>query len=317
MGWTAADLSSVSSRPLRLRWSGSCAACGQDLPRGTTALWSPEAKAATCLTCAGPTDLDGCCNSAADNTDVPAGEHPAAALPKIVDGGLAGASARREFERRSARERRQQERAVAEDAAWRNQIVESRPLLGRVATLITPKPVVGPPSQRARAWAEGAAGEELLGRHLATLPDTVRVLHDRRIPGSKANIDHIAVTPSGVFVIDAKNYDGRVEVRDVGPWHRVDDRLLVDGRNRTRLVDGVERQVVTVSAAAPDPIHVQGVLCFVGENWPQMFRRPLKVRAVHVVWPSWLVEHLQRPGALPPDQIRQVAEVLAVAFPPA
>ena len=65
---------------------------------------------------------------------------------------------------------------MAEDAAWRDQVVASRPLLGRVATLITPKPVVGPPSQRVRAWTDGAAGEELLGGHLATLPDTVNIL---------------------------------------------------------------------------------------------------------------------------------------------
>jgi hypothetical protein len=244
---------------------------------------------------------------------VPAGEHLTAEQPNIVAVGLAGASARREFERRSARERRKQERAVA-DAAWRDQMVEARPLLGRVVTLVTPKPVVGPPSQRARAWADGAAGEELLGRHLAALSDHVVVLHDRRIPGSRANIDHITVTPSGVFVIDAKNYDGRVEVRDVGPWHRVNDQLFVANRNRTQLVVGMERQVSTVRAAVPEALPVRGVLCFVGENWPRMFRRPLNVRDVLVVWPSWLVECLQRPGPIPPDDVRQVAEALGVAF---
>jgi hypothetical protein len=42
------------------------------------------------------------------------------------------------------------------------------------------------------------------------------VLHDRAIPGTRSNIDHIAVVPSGVWVIDTKQYRGRVQRRDRG-----------------------------------------------------------------------------------------------------
>jgi hypothetical protein len=38
----------------------------------------------------------------------------------------------------------------------------------------------------------------------------VELLHDRRICGSRANIDHLAIGPGGVTVIDAKNYRGKV-----------------------------------------------------------------------------------------------------------
>ena len=44
------------------------------------------------------------------------------------------------------------------------------------------------------------------------------VLHDRAVPGGRANIDHIAVVPSGVWVIDTKHYRGRLEQRDLGGW---------------------------------------------------------------------------------------------------
>src|SRR5215212_9270487 len=54
-----------------------------------------------------------------------------------------------------------------------------------------------------RAWATGAAGEEenaaRLERLLAEAP--VSVLHDRHLPGQRANIDHIAIGPSGVTVV--------------------------------------------------------------------------------------------------------------------
>jgi len=36
-------------------------------------------------------------------------------------------------------------------------------------------------------------------------PEVV-VLHDRAIPGSRANIDHIGIGPTGVWVIDTKRY---------------------------------------------------------------------------------------------------------------
>jgi len=39
-------------------------------------------------------------------------------------------------------------------------------------------------------------------------------LHDRRVPGTKANIDHVAVGAGAVWVIDAKRYQGLVEHRD-------------------------------------------------------------------------------------------------------
>lgn len=58
-------------------------------------------------------------------------------------------------------------------------------------------------------------GEERLGTRLNELADdSLRMLHDRRIPRSRANIDHLAVTRSGVFVIDAKKYKGRTEAQD-------------------------------------------------------------------------------------------------------
>jgi hypothetical protein len=51
------------------------------------------------------------------------------------------------------------------------------------------------------AWDVGAIGEERLGQGLDRIGcDTVRVLHDRRIPRSRANIDHLAVTAGGVYV---------------------------------------------------------------------------------------------------------------------
>lgn len=89
------------------------------------------------------------------------------------------------------------------------------------------------------------------------------VLHDRQLPRSRANIDHIAVAPSGVWVIDAKRYKGKIEVRK--PWFR-DAKLVIAGCNKSKLVDGLARQAEYVQSAldsvAPG-VPVQACFCFV------------------------------------------------------
>jgi hypothetical protein len=68
-----------------------------------------------------------------------------------------------------------------------------------------------------RVWDVGAVGEERLGHRLSELAtDNLRALHDRRVQGSRANIDHLAVTPTGVGVIDAEKYRGRPHLKVEG-----------------------------------------------------------------------------------------------------
>lgn len=60
--------------------------------------------------------------------------------------------------------------------------------------------------------------------------DGIRVLHDRRVPGTRGNIDHLVVAPAGIFVVDAKRYDGLIRVRDVGGLFKTNERLYVGRR---------------------------------------------------------------------------------------
>lgn len=226
----------------------------------------------------------------------------------------------RQHERQSRRELRRKEARVANDAAWREQLVDRRPVVGRVVTALTPKPVIGPESQAVRNWKKGGVGEERLGSILDAVQNVV-MLHDRRIPRSRANIDHIAVSSAGVFVIDTKNYDGVVEKRDLGGWFRPDQRLFVNGRDRSKVVDGVHEQVSVVRdilrTFPEEGVPVHGVLCFVGPNWRPLFPRPLSFAGVQVIWPAKLVELLKKLGTLPDGEMRQVAAHLADALKPA
>jgi len=77
------------------------------------------------------------------------------------------------------------------------------------------------PSPEAVAWQRGAAGERRTARLLAPLErHGWAVLHDLAVPGSRANIDHLVIGPGGVFVIDSKQYRGRLQLDPTGRlWH--------------------------------------------------------------------------------------------------
>lgn len=148
-----------------------------------------------------------------------------AGKPEPMTPGEAGASAMAEYEKRR-RNREQRTRAA-------------RPHLGGVILAFSEPP------QSEEAWRIGAEGEQRLAAELARqLASTPAVLlHDRRIPGSRANIDHIVIATSGVYVIDAKRYSGRIERRaDRGLFRQGREDLFIDGRNKTKLVEGVRKQ---------------------------------------------------------------------------
>jgi hypothetical protein len=77
------------------------------------------------------------------------------------------------------------------------------------------------PSPDAVAWRRGAAGERRTARLLSHLErHGWAVLHDLALPRSQANIDHLVIGPGGVFVVDSKQYRGRLQLDPAGRlWH--------------------------------------------------------------------------------------------------
>jgi hypothetical protein len=166
---------------------------------------------------------------------------------------------------------------------------------------------------------QGAAGEQRLGALLDPLREEgMAVLHDRRIPGSRANIDHLVVSCAGVFVVDAKNYAGRVERRDRGGWFSTDYRLYVGGKDRSALLASLMRQTEAVRAAlgTPTPPTITPVMCFVRADW-SLFAQPMRWGDVYVLWPRALRKLLRSGGPLTSDAIEAIGRRLGLALPPA
>jgi hypothetical protein len=92
-------------------------------------------------------------------------------------------------------------------------------------------------------WRRGAEAEVATAALLERLPRRWVVLHDRAVPGSRANIDHLVIASTGVWVVDTKSSRAPLRIRrgavwsgehpiDTGPaaWEAevVSDRLGVD-----------------------------------------------------------------------------------------
>ncbi|MEO6411395.1 MAG: hypothetical protein ABIO48_02305 [Pedococcus sp.] len=165
----------MSERPdrktMRLRYAGVCRRCAAQVAQGVTAVYERQTRSVLCLPCADLTpDPATLVDTSIDTLDSARAVEPTAMPPSESEvkytQGAAGVSARREFDRRHA---------VRENA-----VRTAHPKLGGLILALSEDP------QSTTAWARGSVGEERLGARLdSTAGALVRVLHDRRIPGSR------------------------------------------------------------------------------------------------------------------------------------
>ncbi len=262
-----------------------CSVCGAPIPAGSQAFWDNEKETAACCDCY---------RFAPQTTFPDEGQLPGPVL------GAAGDSAEREWQRRHD----------AEEA--RN--LKRFGKLGHVVNALREDP------QSTTAWADGAKGERIAARRLdARAGHDFIVLHDRGIPRSTANIDHIAVARGGVYVVDSKRYkDKKVELRKVGPLFSRESRLYVGGRDKTKLVEALRKQLEIVHKALTDigyeHVPVRGFLCFVDAEW-EFVPTALSFGPTRVVWPRGLIKLIDKEKYEEPLLVHLVAAKLAEAFP--
>lgn len=209
--------------------------------------------------------------------------------------GVPGASAAREAERRREEWRREAEIIWGDEAA--NDTYED---------------------PRSLAFKKGAEGERRLGPMLESLvAGKGWVLHDRAA-SRNSNIDHIAVVPSGVWVIDSKNHRGKVRVRRRGLFGPVQG-MRVRGRDRTDLVHGSKWQIDVVSSAVDDPtVPVHLMLALPDDAAFGWFSKSFQLDGVWRAPPGRLNRHiLGAPPHLRTDEVERLAARLAARLPPA
>jgi hypothetical protein len=153
-----------------------------------------------------------------------------------------------------------------------------------------------------RAWSVGAEGERQVADVLTKLQRYGwTALHDVRWPGRpQANIDHIAIGPGGVVIIDAKNWSGAVTVRD--------GVLRQNGYQRGRETQGVAEATaaVTTLLAAQHRTATRAVLCLTSQD-----QDVETVPGVDIVGRWQLPEHLiNLPMRLTVFEVAEIANYL-------
>jgi hypothetical protein len=177
-----------------------------------------------------------------------------------------------------------------------------------------------PRHERARAQ-DGRAAERigaLLELHLRDAG--VVLLPDRAIAGGRASIDLLAIGPGGVTVIAAESGNGRLRIESrSGLLRPRDERLLIDGRDRSALVEDLRRQIALVTAALAktgESAGVRGAIC-VADVDELPLRGGLQVGDIAVDGPRRVARIATRPGPLAAADVGRIALALAVVFPPA
>jgi hypothetical protein len=242
----------------------------------------------------------------------PAGPTPTPVAPVALGGARAGVSARAEYRHRRAAEL---DRWTAE-LPWRAALVAACALAGQQLAAHTGLPcpwlagllaAAGAawrlrlrPSQPTRAWRDGARGERATARRLQRLERYgYTVLHDLQVPGSHANLDHLAIGPGGVFVIDSKRYRGQL---CLGP----DGMLWYAGYPLAQQLATVVWATMRLAEALQLPPEVPVRALMVIHRAPVPFGG-LTVAGVQVIPPSALVDALGREAVLPAAQVALIA----------
>jgi hypothetical protein len=276
-------MSTASERKfMKLRRDDVCSICATPQPAGIQAYWIAAERRVECEQCG------------ANGSTEPVPAEPVPDAP--------GRSAQTENDRRRAKRVERAEGRYGRIGRWAAE--HSR----------------GP--QHERAWARGAEGEAENARRLEKrlAGTSALLLHDRRVPGKRSNIDHIAVGPSGVMVIDSKNLTGKVKVDWRGGLltERVFD-LYINGRKRTKLIEQVEAQMAVVRAALDAAgfadVRVRGALCMANAGELPFLGHP-SIRGIAIDGTRHIAKLIVAAGELDAARIKAVAEALSQRFQP-
>jgi len=160
------------------------------------------------------------------------------------------------------------------------------------------------------AWRRGAAGERRTARLLAPLERRGwAVLHDLAIPGTPANIDHLAIGPAGVVMIDTKQYRGRLQLDPDGLlWHG--RHLLLATLRKLRWAAGQADEVLGIA-----DVQVIAIMAVHGAKVP--WGRLTADRVI--VAPARQVPDLLQalPPILGPERVAWLADRARLRFRPA
>jgi len=123
--------------------------------------------------------------------------------------------------------------------------------------------VVGAARIRLSDFLKGARGEEQVARELMFLPAGFVIFNGLSPAGRSGDFDHVVVGPPGVFLVETKNWAGKITVEH--------GRVLYNGEEPDRppleQVKSAARALTSIiREAAGRELHVTPILCFAADS---------------------------------------------------
>ena len=150
------------------------------------------------------------------------------------------------------------------------------------------------------------SGHFWTGSVLNSLPPEWTVLHARHWPGRSFDvIDHLAIGPNGIFVIDSVGWSGKVV--------STPDVLEVNGRSRLTALQGAQDSAREVALLLTPDVreHVFPVICLSREEAVSGWVKAVRVSSTTTI--NDLIE--SRPAVLTSDEVDRISRELDEALP--
>lgn len=157
--------------------------------------------------------------------------------------------------------------------------------------------------RRVESFFRGARGEERVASVLADLPEGYHVFHD--FEAGHERVDHVVAGPTGVFAIETKNWNGRVQIED--------GHILVNGALPTRdPAAQAQREADRVSVRLKGlgfEVTVFPVVCFASDTFEP--GASANVGAVRVINAGAIAEWLKAlPESISQNDLKRLVQLM-------
>lgn len=178
--------------------------------------------------------------------------------------------------------------------------------IGFVWVAVNLQPTIGTATSYNRRFASGIAGEDAVWRSFFGLPKGFTAYANVLLPSNTGDIDFVVVGPGGIYSVEVKNYEGRVEVIDGELWRGKQSlRFIVNqAMKEARSLSGFMTHIIG------HRVYVHSLIVFT-QN-PGMYH-PAKVQSCWVVPEHKLIKFISSGKAnLSPLSLEAINNLLAL-----
>jgi hypothetical protein len=160
-----------------------------------------------------------------------------------------------------------------------------------------------------RIWSKGAKGEKIVAKKLKKLPKKYTAIRDVKIPNLGGDIDHVVVGPTGIYVIETKNYKPTY-IPDEDCWYHTSGRKSPQNPAKqvklqaSKLNDFLARKL----GKKLKKTTINPVISPINHNL--IFKKDIK--SYEIVFPEDLVSYLShRRKILSSKEVKEIINILA------